>query len=311
MKKGYKLITMILSFIICSQLSAQSIDSSYEKRIVTSIENMNIAKDYRKVIDSCNKYLSIKFIKPSNLSELYFLKATAYSYILDSLYSNFHYPNDSIEYFGPYNYYDLVIEKHLDEIDSLFNLAIKTYDNYKLTYLFKKYKIDYVYAKVKKTDAEILKSHGFKQAIESWWFLPEYVIGKDNWIGFEANLGTHQGRYELIDTINGVRKIISTEQEFHFSVLKIGARKNISNLGWGASFGVFSFSAFWINISPANFAYLNTKDDFTVGYYPELGVHIGYFYINAGYNVAFVNTMKDYEKFLLSFKIEIPYARTR
>ena len=54
MKKGFKLTTIVLSFFIHYHLSAQSIDSSYERRIIYSVANMDIVKDYRKVIDSCN-----------------------------------------------------------------------------------------------------------------------------------------------------------------------------------------------------------------------------------------------------------------
>ena len=254
---------------------------------------MKLTYKYKEVIDTCDEYLADE--ECGWFRDKLFTNKTLCFYILGK---------------GPYSYekrfrrdstvYLKIADSTLALIDSIIrdenvNCSSKFDD-------FNRMRFEY-YGGFDKIKSELYdgKNPLYKEK-EFAFISPQYFYGNNQWVGIEFSAGVFQRKTKM--------KYIHSSPMYSFNILTIGFRKNIStNKGGGMNLSLYSGSYNWINLNVINFTYLSNGEIDSWGYTPEIGVQFWYLHLNAGYNLAFKNPMRNYEKIYFTAKFDIPFYR--
>ena len=272
---------------------SQKLDSVQQLDVLKRIDLLKLTYDYEKIIDSCDKYLvdekcgwfrdqlfvfktqSIFMLKRSQyfFEKRFGLDLGSYCKIADSVTG--------------------VIDSLIVDECQLCNRKILFYNRMRYEY-FGGY--DIILSELNTGKNKVYKKEEFL-AIS-----PQIIFGNNQWIGFEVFGGVFQRRSRM--------KYIPSNSMFSYEMFRLGFRKNISyQKGYGFNISYLSGSYKWINIQPINFLFLDNGENKSWGYAPEVGFQFWYLHLNAGYNLAFKKSMRNYEKLYFTAKFDIPIHR--
>ena len=198
--------------------------------------------------------------------------------------------------------------------DSLFIEAIEMCTDCKLEFVMKKITTNHYRhtGPVKEDyDNSILKLYGYKAPSLFIAVSPQYFYGNNQWMGIEFSFPSSLRPPNVVkDSCRGKLETYYKTDMIATSMFGLGFKKNISVADtWGMNISYLSFTYKWINVRPINFSYMNNVVNKSWGYSPELGFQFWHFHLNAGYNLAFRKSMRDYEKLYFTAKFDIPLFR--